>query len=172
MTLLRLLAVLGVFAFAACSAPRTIPAGEPESRSYPYAATSAADGAFSYAQLGGKNSFEWKTLTLDFNPRTYHEGNAVVFLIDIDVKNRGAKPFAWDELSPYLAVPDEAGEWNYRLLFTQSKTRALAPGASARLRYYTRLDGQAAPNKYVFVLQSLFGGLDAGFPFVAATTAN
>lgn len=154
---------------AACSSPRSRPdLGIEASATYPYAATSAADGAFSYAQHGGKNGFEWKTLTLDFNPRTYHEGTAVVFLIDIEVKNKGSKPFAWDDFSPYLAIPDEAGEWNYRLLFTQSKTRALGAGETKHLRYYTRLDGQAAPPRYVFVMQSLFGGLDAGFPFVAA----
>lgn len=168
MKLLRIFALLGVAAFAACSAPQSVPDAELENRTYPYAATSAADGAFSYAQLGDKDTFEWKTLTLAFHPRTYHEGTAVVFLIDIEVQNRGAKPFAWDDFSPYLAIPDEAGEWSYRLLFTQSKTRSLQPGKAAKLRYYARLDGQAAPPKYVFVMQSMFGGLDAGFPFAAS----
>lgn len=168
MKLQRIFALLSVAAVTACAAPRSVPEADIEARSYPYAATSAADGAFSYAQLGDKNTFEWKTLTLAFKPRTYHEGTAVVFLIDIEVENRGSKPFSWDDFSPYLAVPDEAGEWNYRLLFTQSKTRSLPPGKAAKLRYYARFDGQAAPPRYVFVMQSIFGGLDAGFPFVVA----
>lgn len=169
MTPTRIFVVLFAAFAAACSAPAPKPdLGIEGAAMYPYAATSAADGAFSYAQHGGTNVFEWKTLTMAFNPRTYHEGTAVVFLIDIDVTNRGSKPFAWDDFSPYLAVPDEAGEWNYRLLFTQSKTRTVGAGETKRLRYYTRLDGQAAPPKYVFVMQSIFGGLDAGFPFVAA----
>lgn len=168
MKVFRLMGALCVSALAACSAPRAVPNTEVPATAYAYAATSAADGAFAYAQHSGRNVFEWKTLTLQFDPHTYHEGNAVVFMIDLDVKNSGARPFSWDEFSPYLAVPDEAGEWNYRLLFTQSKARALPPGATTRLRYYARLDGVAAPPRYVFVLQSMFGGLDAGFPFVAS----
>ena len=47
-----------------------------------------------------------------------------------------------------------------------SSAQSAAPNASVKVRYYTQLYGMAPPQKLVFVMQSFFGGHDAGFAFV------
>lgn len=133
---------------------------------YGYDSTAPTDSAFSYAQNSAPNVFEWKTVTMRFEPTTVFEGNRLKFFFDVTVENGGTRSFGLDDFSAYVALPDESGDWNYRMLFTQSKLGAVPPNARVKVRYFTQLYGMAPPDKMVFVMQSFFGGHDAGFAFM------
>lgn len=168
--MIRLFVLLAASLLAACGSSRahvvTSAAESANAEVYAYDSTAVADSSFSYAQVSAPNVFEWKTVTMRFEPQTVLEGDRLRFLFDVTVENSGTRSFSLEDYSAYVALPDGLGEWNYRLLFTQSKVGAVPPNASVKVRYYTQLYGMAPPQKLVFVMQSFFGGHDAGFAFV------
>jgi hypothetical protein len=170
---------LGMGLLAACSASRTQSAGvEPYSvtasraTGYGFAPTTATGVDFSWAQLSSNGSFDWRTLVLRFENKTFYEGNRLVFLIDVEVENQGTRSFPWGDYSLFVALPDAENNWNYRTLFTQSRLTAIEPKKTARLRYYTQIPGGSIPDNYVIALQSFFGGNDTGFPFALQAVAR
>jgi hypothetical protein len=167
---MRLWLFVAALALLACSGPRArIPVSLGDTAGaefYPYEATSASDSSFAYAQVSSPNVFEWKAVTVRFEPQAVFEGNRLQVLFDVSVENAGTRPFALEDYSAYVALPDDNGDWNYRLLFTESKVAPVPARGKAKVRYYTQLYGMAPPDKFVFVMQSFFGGRDAGFAFV------
>lgn len=137
----------------------------PSTQSFAFAPTQPTDGAFEYAQVRPNGVFDWRTLSVRFHNKTYMDGNALAFVIDMDVANGAKRSFPWEDYAIYLGLPDARGDWDYRLLFTRSKITKINGNGKLALRYYTQFPGMSVPDRYVIVVQSMFGGRDAGFSF-------
>ena len=160
--------------WAACAAPRAVPRNVPNQApvQYAYDPTQPTDGNFDYGQYGAREkSFEWRTLNLVFENQVFSDGGSVVFVIDMKVRNQGTKPFIWEDYVIFMGLPLDSGEFDYRLLFTQAKVTQIKPKETVVMRYVSRIPGISLPERFVVVVQSLFGGRDAGFAFAGHPVA-
>lgn len=150
-------------------------------RMYALAPTEIVSPHFEPAVVSGRG-FEWKTLTIRPQASVIEDGNQLVVVLDLDIENRGIKPFAWSDFWCYLAVPDEAAGskaptasmntggvgWKYHLVFTRNQGIVLPPGQTYRFHYSAQLPLATTADRYVFILQSMFGGRDVGLGFYRA----
>ena len=124
-----------------------------------------SDPRFRTPPLLEGDRFAWNHLLLNVSTGTFPEDNQMVFLIEVEAKNDGPRPFRWGDYDIMLGLPNMHGDWEYRLLFSRERVSVIPPGESRRLMYSARFPGASEPERYVLIFHNLLGGRDVGFPF-------